>query len=221
MKKITAAAVLAVTALGSAAVGVYAASDLKLFVNGKPSPSVVENINGSSYVPLRAVAEMLGAEVKWNGDSRTIHIDAKDAHPEEASVPAAPAEAKTFATSIAVSSGPMRMQISKVILDPAYKKEGAPAPMKAVVLEVKVENTSDERLTWQVGNGKVITNTQEQINGSAASDPVGGEFNGKVIKTGKIVFEVENLDGITSLQYFAEGAYKEGYNPAGANITWK
>ncbi|WP_426452819.1 hypothetical protein ACP26L_12400 [Paenibacillus sp. S-38] len=161
--------------------------------------------------------------MKWNGDDRTIHIDAKDAPPEEDAVPAAPApaQAKSFSTSIEVTSGPMRMQIFKVTLDPAYKKDDFPVPMKAVVLEVKVDNTSDERLTWQVSNGKIITNTREQAKASAASDPVGGEFNGKVFKTGKIVFEVEHLDGITGLEYFTEGAYKEGYNPAGTNITLK
>lgn len=58
----------------SAAVGAYAASDIKLFVNGKKTTASIEIIDGSSYVPLRVVAEALGQEVKWDENKREIHI---------------------------------------------------------------------------------------------------------------------------------------------------
>lgn len=58
----------------SVAVGAYAASDIKLFVNGKKTTASIEIIDGSSYVPLRVVAEALGQEVKWDENKREIHI---------------------------------------------------------------------------------------------------------------------------------------------------
>ncbi|WP_171689988.1 stalk domain-containing protein [Paenibacillus germinis] len=58
----------------SLAVGAYAASDIKLFVNGKKTTASIEIIDGSSYVPLRVVAEALGQEVKWDENKREIHI---------------------------------------------------------------------------------------------------------------------------------------------------
>ncbi|MEC0229303.1 stalk domain-containing protein [Paenibacillus alba] len=58
----------------SVAVGAYAASDIKLFVNGKKTEASVEIIDGSSYVPLKVVAEALGQEVRWDESKREIHI---------------------------------------------------------------------------------------------------------------------------------------------------
>lgn len=62
---------------GSIAIGAYAASDIKLLINGKSITTDVQVIDGSSYVPLRVVSESLGADVKWDGDSRTISINSK------------------------------------------------------------------------------------------------------------------------------------------------
>lgn len=56
------------------ALGAHAASDIRLYVNGNVSPTAIELIDDTSYVPLRAVAEMLGAEVRWDDDTRSVHI---------------------------------------------------------------------------------------------------------------------------------------------------
>ncbi|MCZ8518384.1 MULTISPECIES: copper amine oxidase N-terminal domain-containing protein [Paenibacillus] len=213
MKKLTVSLAFAATALVSAAVGAYAASDIKLIVNGKQSSTAVEIIDGSSYVPLRSVAEMLGADVKWDGDARTITIAGKDYKPQEATTPV-----KSYSVNVDLASGPMKMNISKVSLDPVYKENEYSTPVKAVVFEVKVENTSSETLTWHVQFGKIVTNTKEQVQGGFHSDQVGGEFNGKVIKTGKIVFEVKELEGITSLNYITSGAVNKKYDRLSEDI---
>lgn len=46
-------------------------------INGRPMTLVanVENKNGYTMVPLRFVSEALGAEVNWNGESKTITIN--------------------------------------------------------------------------------------------------------------------------------------------------
>lgn len=58
----------------SISIGVYAASDIKLLINGKVINADIQVVNGSSYVPLRVVSESLGGVVKWDGDARTISI---------------------------------------------------------------------------------------------------------------------------------------------------
>lgn len=69
-------AVVMVAAIFTA--GVYAASDIKLFINGKAIETDIQIVDGSSYVPLRVVSDSLGADVLWDGKTRTITITAKD-----------------------------------------------------------------------------------------------------------------------------------------------
>lgn len=58
----------------SVAVGAYAATDIKLFINGKIINADLQIVDGSSYVPLRVVSESLGANVKWDENKREIII---------------------------------------------------------------------------------------------------------------------------------------------------
>ncbi|CAH0120380.1 MULTISPECIES: DUF4352 domain-containing protein [unclassified Paenibacillus] len=54
--------------------GVFAAQDIKLIVNGKTAKADVKTIDGSTYVPLRAVSEMLGAKVDYDPKTKTVTI---------------------------------------------------------------------------------------------------------------------------------------------------
>lgn len=216
-KKITASTAVAGLMAVSFAIGAYAASDIKLFINGKQIDTPVEIVDGSSYVPLRVVSESLGAEVKWDGDARTISITggAQAAAPVKSDV-------KTFDVNVIVESGPMKMKITKVSLDPAYKKGQYYDAVKAIVMDVEVENTTDATVNWYPTHGKLALNTKEQIDrGSFQSDQVGGEFIGKIVKTGKIAFEVKgDLEAITSMNYVVDGAMNgETYALVGQDKT--
>lgn len=60
---------------------VYAASDsIKLYVNGKLiTPEVAPQIiDGNTMVPVRWISEALGADVDWDGDSRSVKVDWKE-----------------------------------------------------------------------------------------------------------------------------------------------
>jgi hypothetical protein len=208
---------LASVVAASFAFGVYAASDIKLLINGKSVDTPVEIIEGSSYVPLRVVSEALGAEVKWDGDSRTITINggAKAAEAPKSNV-------KSYNVNINVASGPMKLDITKVTLDPEFKRSQYSKPIKAVVLDAKIENTTDGTVVWYPSHGKIVTNAKEQVeNGILNSDDVDGEFIGKVIKSGKIVFEIKgDLDAVTSFNYVIEGARnKTSYAKIGDDKT--
>ena len=52
--------------------------EVNVKVNGKPiQKGVLLNINGAdvTYVPVRAVAESLGAKVGWDNSTKTVLID--------------------------------------------------------------------------------------------------------------------------------------------------
>lgn len=209
---------IGITAIAAStfALGVYAASDIKLLINGKTVDSPVEIIDGSSYVPLRVVSEALGAEVKWDGDSRTISIS-------NGKVEAPKSNAKSYDVKVNVESGPMKMNISKVTLDPAYQKDKYYDPINAIILDVTTENTSEDKLSWYPHAAKLVLNTKEQVErgNSLQSDQVGGEFIGKVLKTGKVVFEVKgDLKDVTSFSYVLDSPVNaETYKSVGQEKT--
>lgn len=53
---------------------VHASNDIRIIVDGNTVNSSVELIDNSSYVPLRSIAELFGANVEWDADTHTIHI---------------------------------------------------------------------------------------------------------------------------------------------------
>ncbi|MNY76286.1 hypothetical protein D3C86_2158260 [compost metagenome] len=65
-----------------------------------------------------------------------------------------------------------------------------------------------------------MTNTKEQVDGFLYSERVDGKFIGKVVKTGKIVFEIKgDLSAITSINYTVEAPYGMNYRPVGEDKT--
>lgn len=61
----------------AAGAGAYAATKMTLIVNGKQSTVEPVSIKGVTYVPLRSAAEMLGAEVNYNGSTKSVLITSK------------------------------------------------------------------------------------------------------------------------------------------------
>ena len=51
---------------------------IKVTVNGKPVTADNVLINGRTYVPLRAISEILNKDVVWNGETSTASINDKD-----------------------------------------------------------------------------------------------------------------------------------------------
>jgi hypothetical protein len=206
----------------SIAIGAYAASDIKLFINGKLINADLQIVNGSSYVPLRVVSESLGADVKWDGDKREISIAAKGFDPVTQTVAAPP---KSFTVNVNMESGPMKMNVSKATLDPAYSKDEYSQKVAAVVLEVTVENTSTDNIFWSPAQGTFVLNTKEQIDGVGPlmySEDVGGRFMGKVVKKGKLAIPIKSskLEDITSLNIKVSGAINgDTYKSVGEDKT--
>lgn len=211
-KKILLSTVGAGVIAASFAGGVYASSAIKLIVNGVQSNAEAKIINSSTYVPLRAAAEMLGAEVNWDSKTRTVTVNGKDYDPTPG---------KAYSVNVSGTSGPMKINITKVTLDNSYNYDDYSKPIKAVVLEVSVENTSSDTINWYPDQGTLVLNTKEQIEDPILySDDLGGEFHGKVIKKGKIAFKTaSSFDAISSMNFIINGAYNADYDNVGEDLS--
>ena len=150
MKKIIVTAissVIAVTAITAAA-----ENDISVVVNGNnvtfDQPPVIDN--DRTLVPMRAIFEALGAEVEWDGETRTVTSTKGD-----------------IKISLAIDSTDMTVGEKTVILDVPAKiiSDRTMVPVRAIseAMECKVEWDSEER--------KVIITTEEEVNPSATAAP--------------------------------------------------
>jgi|GEM_PF-3794310 len=73
-RKIVSLALIIVLSFASGAV--FASGGLKIVVNGIPASVQGKVIDGSTYVPLRAVATMLGAQVSYDSKTKVVNINA-------------------------------------------------------------------------------------------------------------------------------------------------
>ncbi|RUS48386.1 DUF4352 domain-containing protein [Cohnella sp. AR92] len=76
-KKVLIMLVIGSLMLLSAGIGAYAASKMTLIVNGKVASAEPKVINGTTYVPLRAAAELLNATVGYDKGTNTVTITSK------------------------------------------------------------------------------------------------------------------------------------------------
>ena len=67
--------VIAITCLGLATSVAYAQSDVRLYVNGFRVYHNTLLQSGTTYVPIRAVSEALGADVQWDEETRSVFVN--------------------------------------------------------------------------------------------------------------------------------------------------
>lgn len=53
-------------------------TDIKLFLNGNRVDKEILAVDGSSYLPVRAISETLGLEVKWNDEEKAIYLSGNE-----------------------------------------------------------------------------------------------------------------------------------------------
>lgn len=78
MVKTALKALLAVTICVTCSVVVLAADGVSVFVNDRPISAEAFIQDDSTYVPLRAVSEALGAKVEWDGSTRSVYIESSE-----------------------------------------------------------------------------------------------------------------------------------------------
>ncbi|MCC8160045.1 MAG: trypsin-like peptidase domain-containing protein [Oscillospiraceae bacterium] len=58
--------------------GVHAADNVNIFVNGSPLSASGFIVSDTTYIPLRAVSEALGADVSWDESTRSVYVESDE-----------------------------------------------------------------------------------------------------------------------------------------------
>lgn len=120
---------------------------------------------------------------------------------------------KYTATDIQVSKLTATTDSTASLLDLEKDKEYA-----VVVAHFDVENTSDETISFYPDQSVMTTNTKEQINASLfLSDSVGGDFIGKVKKSGNVIFILKNssADDLANVTIHIDAPHNDSFDSVG------
>lgn len=213
-KKVWLSGLIALSLLFSFGLGAIAAPKLSVWFNNKAQKTDIRIINKKPYVPLSDIATLFGGKVTFDKKANAYKVTSKDFNPTPA---------KSYNVNVTAESTPMKMTISKVTVDPAFKKDKYSDAIKAVILDVKVQNTSTGKVNWHPTQGIYALNNGEQIEDAIIySDQVDGEFLGNTIKSGRIVLKVNTtkLDEIKSMQISINGAFDDELNRLGEDVLF-
>jgi hypothetical protein len=215
-KKVWLSGLLALTLFLSFSIGVFAAPKLTMWFNNKTQKTDVRLINNKPYVPLSDITTLFGGKVTYDKKTNTYKVTSKDFNPN-------PVTSKSYNVNVTKTSGPMKFTISKVTIEPKFKSKLG-GTYAAVVLDVKVQNTSTDKVTWHPAQGTYALNTGEQIDGSEIlfnSGEVGGDFLKGTIKTGKIVLKVtRTIDSVNTVTINISGPHNDDYDRIGEDLLF-
>lgn len=205
----------------SVAVGAYAASDIKLFVNGKKTTASVEIIDGSSYVPLRVVAEALGQEVKWDEAKREIHIGKTVDTSVVGYSRSNPAPLKTkldFKIETLFDNYQGEISIIETVRgDEAWKliqaankfnsapKDGKEYLLAKATVKITANKNKDSKVDLSSANFKLVSTSGKDYDMSISPVPPDPSIRTSLYvnaeNTGWIVFEVDKTDTLPLITY--------------------
>lgn len=217
-------------------------NSVNLTVNGQKVEADTIVFNGTTYVPLRATAEMLGKEVGWDQATMTASIDDKAVvkDPEPATSKGNPIEVKESeigklailkkneAVNMVKESGPFVVKVDKIQIGILEASENYKSMFKNkdkvtfVTLQIEVENKDKKTNTLYPDQGTITTNTKEQKDADLfLSDNVGGEFIGEVIKKGNVIFILDSeAEKITNIKYIISAPFSADWDSIGKDIVF-
>ncbi|MCT4784110.1 MULTISPECIES: DUF4352 domain-containing protein [Exiguobacterium] len=107
-----------------------------------------------------------------------------------------------------------KVQTSRLTVEESYRElfDGKEA-VTVVAMNVIVENTIDDTISFHPNQATLVTNTGEQVTADIwYSDDVGGEFLGKVKKEGNVLFFVETMpEELTEVRFIVDGPFDANY----------
>ncbi|MBR2756628.1 MAG: hypothetical protein IKD52_00760 [Exiguobacterium sp.] len=127
---------------------------------------------------------------------------------------------KNKALTIAETMGPIqfaidKVQTSRLRVAEAYRDSfDGQEEVTVVAMNMIVENTVDETMSFHPNQATLVTNTGEQVEADLFfSDDVGGEFLGKVKKEGNVLFFVKaKPEELTDLKVVIDGPFNENFD---------
>lgn len=130
---------------------------------------------------------------------------------------------KNKALTITETMGPIqfaidKVQTSRLTVAEAYRDSfDGQEEVTVVAMNMIVENTVDETMSFHPNQATLVTNTGEQVSSDLwFSDDVGGEFLGKVKKEGNVLFFVKaKPEELTDLKVVIDGPFDENFDKSG------
>ncbi|WP_214874655.1 hypothetical protein [Exiguobacterium sp. CH10] len=108
-----------------------------------------------------------------------------------------------------------KVQTSRLTVAEAYSDSfDGQEEVTVVAMNMIVENTVDETMSFHPNQATLVTNTGEQVSSDLwFSDDVGGEFMGKVKKEGNVLFFVKaKPEELTDLKVVIDGPFNENFD---------
>jgi hypothetical protein len=196
--------------------GVIAAPKVSVWFNNKAQKTDVRLINNKPYVPLTDIAKLFGGKVTYDKKTNAYKVTSKDFNPN-------PVITKSYNVNVTKTSGPMKFTISKVTIEPKFKSKLG-GTYAAVILDVKVQNTSTDKVLWHPTQGTYALNTGEQVDSSEMlfnSGDVSGDFLKGTIKTGKIVLKVTRvIDSVNTITINISGPFNDDLDRLGEDLLF-
>lgn len=122
-------------------------NSVKLTVNGQKVAAETILYNGTTYVPLRATAEMLGKDVGWDGTTNTASINDKTTNIATVEEKPTKSQGETLSQQNAIKSAKGYLDFS------AFSKKG-------LIKQLEFEGYSNVDATYAVG--QITVNWKEQ-----------------------------------------------------------
>lgn len=127
---------------------------------------------------------------------------------------------KNKSVTITETMGPIqfaidKVQTSRLTVAEAYSDSfDGQEEVTVVAMNMIVENTVDETMSFHPNQATLVTNTGEQVEADLFfSDDVGGEFLGKVKKEGNVLFFVKaKPEELTDLKVVIDGPFDENFD---------
>lgn len=91
-----------------------------------------------------------------------------------------------------------------------------------VAMDIEVENTSEKTISFYPDQSEITTNTKEQVSSEVfLSDSVGGDYIGKVKKSGTVFFILKNssADDIDTITYHVDAPCDENFESVGDKVS--
>lgn len=129
------------------------------------------------------------------------------------------------------TSGPMKYEITAIQISNlnAYTDDAAEMfgiekdkDVATVVLDVSIENTSDNNVSFYFDQAVLTSNTKEQVNPDwLFSDNIEGDYLGNVIHSGTIIYILPNsvAEDITNIVLHVSGPMDDEFNDLSEDFT--
>lgn len=176
-----------------------------------------------------AAEEPAEGSVVVNGNTITLSDDGSEKASSQDGIEKTPL-VSTHDINATYQTGPMTITVNKAQLSNIKVSDQSTADMMSVpkdetvgllVIDLTVENTSTDDISFYPNQSVIVTNTKEQIDCALwFSDSVGGDFLGQVVKNGQIYFFFNGpADEVNHIQWRIDSPFDTNYENIGDTLV--